>query len=180
MVKDKLLPFKILSAASFLISVLIAYLILSPLPTSFSLPTIITPQISELSTVGFVEVKPEAVVIETIGVVSLTGGCYQVTANTDVAQAQSIVNGIEGTISDRPNAHDLMKEIFEAMGIKVLMVKVVDIKDTNYIGRLIVKQGDNVLSLDSRPSDGIAIAVRTNSTIYFKESLMKERGKFIC
>ena len=78
-----------------------------------------------------------------------------------------------------------MKEIFEAMNIQVLMVKVVGIKATdetnsNYLGRLIVKQGDNVLSLDSRPSDGIALAVRTNSTIYFKESLMKERGQYIC
>jgi len=180
MVKDKLFPFKVLSVASILISLSIAYIILSQIKLpSIQLPTI-TPQISELSTDGFVEVKPDAGVIDNVGVVSLTGGCYQVTANTDATQAESIVNGLEGKISVRPNTHDLMRDVFESLGIKVLIVKVVDLKDSNYIGRLIVKQGDNILSLDSRPSDGIAIAVRTNSTIYFKESLMKERGKYIC
>ena len=179
MAKDELLPFKLLSVASFLISLLMVYLIFSSKLPSFQFPTI-APQISELSTVGFVEVKPDAGIIDNSGVVSLTGGCYQVTANTDVVQAESIINGLEGKIPVRPSTHDLMKEVFETMNIKVLMVKVVDLKDNNYIGRLIVKQGDKILSLDSRPSDGIAIAVRTNSTIYFKESLMKERGKYIC
>ena len=60
------------------------------------------------------------------------------------------------------------------------MVKIVDLKENNYIGKLIIQQGNKVLSLDSRPSDGIALVVRTNSTIYFKESLLKEMGKYIC
>ncbi len=190
MTRDKLLPFKILSVISLLISLSIAYFIFAGNQLSIQLLTptslsALTSQISELSTDGYVEVKPEAVVIGDEGVVSLAGSCYRVTAGTDAAQAESILNGIEGKITERPNAHDLMKEIFEVMNIQVLMVKIVDIKpaaegNANYLGRLIVKQGDNVLSLDSRPSDGIALAVRTNSTIYFKESLMKERGQYVC
>ncbi len=179
MAKDKLLPFKILATVSFLISIALAYLVLLGDKQSFQIP-LLTSEISDLSTIDFVEVKPKAAVINNNGVVGLAGGCYQVTANTDAAQAESIIDGLEGKISARPNAHDLMKEIFESMDIKVLMVKVVDLQDNNYIGRLIVKQGNNILSLDSKPSDGIAIAVRTNSTIYFKESLLKERGEYIC
>ncbi len=179
MAKDKMLPFKILSVISLLISLSIAYFIFAGNQLSIQLPTL-TPQISELSTDGYVEVKPEAAIIGNEGVVSLVGSCYRVTAGTDATQAESILNGMERKIPTRPNAHDLMKETFEAMNIQVLMVKVVDIKDNNYIGRLIVKQGDNVLSLDSRPSDGIALAVRTNSKIYFKESMMKERGQYVC
>ena len=177
MAKDKLFPFKLLAVASFIISIFIAYTILSANHPDVSLPI---GEISDLSTIGFVEVKPEAILADDVGIVSLSGGCYRITANTDATQATSIMNGLESKILDRPNAHDLMKEIFETLGIKVLMVKVVDIKENNYIGRLIVKQGDTVLSLDSKPSDGIAVAVRTNSTIYFKESLMKERGEYIC
>lgn len=179
MAKENLLPFKILSVISFLVSIGIAYLFLSSKVPYVSLPNMGT-EISDLSTVGFIEVRPEVAVSGDVALVSLVGGCYQVTANTDIPQAESIANGLEHKISVRPNTHDLMKEIFDNLGIKVLMVKVVDVKDNNYIGRLIIKQGDNVMSLDSKPSDGISIAVRTNSTIYFKESLMKERGKNIC
>lgn len=177
MAKDKLLLFKVLSIISFLVSVSVIYLLPYPKAPSVSLPA---NQISDLSTFGFVEVTPEVAVANGNALVSLTGGCYRVTANTDIPQAESIANGFEHKIPVRPNMHDLMKETFDNLGIKVLMVKVVDVKDNNYIGRLIIQQGDNVLSLDSKPSDGIAIAVRTNSTIYFKESLMKERGKNIC
>lgn len=179
MAKDKLIKFKILSIISFIISLSLVYLVFSGTQPSLQLPALAS-QISELSTIGFVEVTPQAAVIDNVGIISLTGKCYQVTANTDAVQAESVANGLEGKISGRPNTHDLMKEIFETMNIKILMVKVVDIKDNNYLGRLIIKQGDNVLSLDSKPSDGIAIAVRTNSSIYFKESLMIERGEYIC
>jgi bifunctional DNase/RNase len=60
------------------------------------------------------------------------------------------------------------------------MVKIVEIRNNTFIGRLILQQGNKVVSLDSRPSDGIAIAVRTGSPVYIKESLMKEQGKYIC
>lgn len=179
MAKENLFPFKILSIASILISISIAYLTLSGGKINLNIPSM-SEQVSELSTVGFVEVKPDAAIIDNAGVVSLTGGCYRVTANTDFVQAESIINGMQGKIPVRPNAHDLMKDVFESLGIEVVMVKIVDVQDNNYIGRLIVRQDDQIISLDSKPSDGIALAVRTNSSIYFKESLMKERGENIC
>ena len=180
MAKDKLLPFKIISIAALLLSAfaVIQILFSQELLTLPSLP--LAPAVTDLSTIGFVEVTPDASVVGDAGVVGLTGGCYQVVANTDVVQAQSIIDGMRGKIMERPNMHDVTTEIFGALDIKILMVKIVDLKENNYIGKLIIQQGDKVLSLDSRPSDGIALAVRTNSTIYFKESLLKEMGKYIC
>lgn len=143
----------------------------------------ITPQIAgqtDLSTDGFVEVEAAAYVVGNQGAVSLRGGCYDVTASTEAAQAQSILSGIEGVINVRPTTHDVMKETFESLGIEVVMAKVVSLEENNFIGRLILKQGNTILSLDSKPSDGIALAVRTNTPIYFNETLLKERGENIC
>ena len=176
--KEELLIFKILAGVAVLIAIFIAYNIVTSSP--LSLPADDMSEIPDLSTEGYVEVRPEAAVSAAGGLVALSGGCYRVVANTDVTQATSIINGIENIVSVRPNAHDLVKEIFDTMDIQLVMVKVVDIQENNYIGTVVVRQGDKILSLDSRPSDGIAIAVRTNSTIYFNESLLKERGEKIC
>jgi bifunctional DNase/RNase len=168
---------KILTAIIIFLLILIgtlAYFLISPqveLANISALP--------ELSTFGYSQVSISADVVGDRGVITLTGDCYQVTAYTEVTQAESIANGLAGRIGFRPNAHDLMKSIFDSLGIQVVMVKIVEIRNNTYIGKLILRQGNRVLSLDSRPSDGTALAVRTNSPIYMKEDLLKA-GKYIC
>lgn len=144
---------------------------LSPLQHILMLP--------ELSTEGFVEVKPDAAIVGDSAAVSLTGGCYQLTATTEPSQALSIINGLAGKIDFRPNTHDIMKTIFDNLDIKLLMVKIIDLRNNTYFGKIILQQGDKFLNLDSRPSDGIALAIRMNASIYIKEDLLKQ-GRYIC
>ena len=136
--------------------------------------------IPEASTVGFVEVKPEAFVEVGRGVVVLSDNCWRLTAYTEEEQARSIAAGLEKKISFRPLTHDLIKNIFDLLGIKVVMVKIVDIKNNTFIARTIVQQADKVLVLDSRPSDGIAIAVRYDAPIYIKRELLERYGEYVC
>jgi bifunctional DNase/RNase len=136
--------------------------------------------IQDVSTLGFVAVTPSAEVIDERGVVALTANCYSVVAGTDVNQAESISNGIRKVTGERPNTHEIMRDIFQALDIELVMVKITELKGDNYIGRMIIQQGNTILSLDSRPSDGIALALRTNSTIYFNETMLKERGEKVC
>lgn len=136
--------------------------------------------VSELSTNGFVAVKPEAGVVNGDGVISLTGNCYRVVAGTEPHLAESIANGIEKRIVERPNTHDILRDQLESFDIKILMIKVVDIRKNNFIGKIILKQDDKIVSLESRPSDGIALAVRTNSSVYMNETLMKKYGEKVC
>jgi bifunctional DNase/RNase len=137
--------------------------------------------VPDLSTAGFIKIDSvTAEIANNSGVVTLRGGCFAVTAFTDTVQAESIMNGLAGVVKERPGTHDVIKDAFKNLGIEVVMVKIVDIKNNNFIGRLILKQGNSILSLDSRPSDGIALAVRTNSSIYFKADLMQQYGRNIC
>ena len=145
---------------------------------SGEIPSLLT--IPDLSTKDYIQVSADAGVIENIGIVTLTGNCYQLVANTDAYQALSVFNGMEKRIEFRPDTHDLMKDTFDMFGIEVLMVRIVDIKNDTFIGDLVLKQGNNIVNMDSKPSDGIAIAVRTGAPIFIKESLMMEYGEYIC
>jgi bifunctional DNase/RNase len=134
----------------------------------------------ELWTYGYEEVKVSAEVIGDEGIITLTSDCYQIVAHTEASQAESIKNGLEGKIAFRPNSHDLIKAAFNNFGIEVLMVKITEVKNNTLFGKLILRQNGKILSLDSRPSDATAIAVRTNSPIYVKTELLQEFGKKIC
>lgn len=136
--------------------------------------------LSELSTDDYLKVDVDAGVVRGEGIVVLTSECYQLTAITEVTQAESIANGLVKKINFRPNTHDLMKDTLDNLQIEVMMVKIVELKNNTFYGRLILKQENKIISLDSRPSDGIALAVRTDSPIYVKEDLMKSQGEYIC
>ena len=140
----------------------------------------VLPLVPELSTRGFIKIEVQVEKKDEGGLVSLIGDCYSLTANVESTQLESIENALAKKIGPRPNAHDLMANIFSSLDINVLMVKVVGLKGNAYIGQLIIKQGDIILNLDSRPSDGIAIALRMNAPIYVNETLMKENGEKIC
>jgi len=136
--------------------------------------------IAELSTVGYASVAVDAYVEAERGVVVLSSDCWRLTAYTEPTQAESIALGLEKVVPFRPNAHDLAHDVFQLLGIEVLMAKVVDLRNGTYIGRLIVKQGTTILGLDARPSDATAIAVRANAPIYIREDLLHEYGEKVC
>ena len=54
------------------------------------------------------------------------------------------------------------------------MVKVTHIKGGTYYAKLIIKQGNRILGLDSRPSDAVAIAVRAGADIFVNNRLMRD------
>jgi bifunctional DNase/RNase len=60
------------------------------------------------------------------------------------------------------------------------MVKVTELKGNSFYSKLILRQGNTILSLDARPSDAIAIALRANSSIYVNSTLLREVGKKVC
>jgi len=76
--------------------------------------------------------------------------------------------------------YDVIRDIFENYGIKVLMVKINEVKNNTFIGRLYVQKDNKILALDVRPSDATAIALRMGAPIYMNTTLIKEYGHYIC
>jgi len=130
---------------------------------------------------GFIQanISVDAILIDKAQV-SLKAGCYLIEATTDACVAKAINKAIEGKVDFRPTVYDVINDIFRNLDIKVLAVKITEIRENTFIGQLIIQQKDKVLALDIRPSDATAIALRAKAPIYINETLAKEVGKYVC
>jgi len=170
--------YKILSSLLLLIVFSLMVYIFWPKEVGQILQEIVLP---ELSTSGFSKVERiQTAITGNLGGVSLKTDCYDLTATVEPEQAISIQRGIDGEYAPRPNAHDIAKEVFDSLKIEVLMVKITELRENAFYAKLILRQGNTILNLDARPSDAVAIALRTNSTIYINQTLLKEQGKKTC
>lgn len=173
--RDSLKIYKFISVVAIVVALIALAL---PYFSRVDIATTLLP-IDELSIQGYTKVDVQVSVAENVGVVVVQGNCYQLTATTELSQIESIANGQEGKVGFRPMTHDLFKDALGSLDVDVVMVKIVDMQNSTYIGRLILKQGDKIVSLDSRPSDAIAIAVRTSAPVYMKDDLLKT-GEYVC
>ena len=83
------------------------------------------------------------------------------------AEASSIIRKIENLTVSRPMTHDLIINIIEKVGYTLDRVEINDVeKDTYYATLFLTDKENNVIEIDSRPSDAIAIAIRVNAPIF--------------
>ena len=83
------------------------------------------------------------------------------------AEASSIIRKIENLTVSRPMTHDLIINIIEKVGYTLDRVEIKDVeKDTYYATLFLTDKENNVIEIDSRPSDAIAIAIRVDAPIF--------------
>ncbi|HUX61225.1 MAG TPA: bifunctional nuclease family protein [Ignavibacteriaceae bacterium] len=93
-------------------------------------------------------------------------------------EAQAIALEIEGIKPPRPLTHDLLKQVIENLGATINEVVIDELRENTFYAKIIVEISGLTNEIDSRPSDAIALAVRTQSPIYVMESVM-ETAAFI-
>ena len=91
-------------------------------------------------------------------------------------EAQAIAVGIERQQNSRPLTHDLLLKFASTFNVKVVEVVINRFRDGVFYAMLVCQQGDEMVLIDARPSDAIAIAVRAGCEIYAYESVMEEAG----
>lgn len=129
------------------------------------------------STEGFVEAN----VIRVSGDSIIIGNnCTAIIAETSTERAQSIQQGIDKVMSERPNTHDSFVQVMKSFNITLDAVKLNSYDGRYYYSDMILRSGSKVLALDVMPSDGIAIALRSGSPIYINSTLLMQIGKNIC
>ncbi len=134
--------------------------------------------IPQLSISGFSRV---AVDLDPNGLaILLISGCRQLSMTTSQEQIYSIARGLDKTMGMRPLPHDLFGNMVGEFGIEVLMVKVESMRNGTYYAKLLLKQGNKILNMDSRPSDAISVALRTGSPVYVRNELMEGYGSDVC
>jgi uncharacterized protein len=92
-------------------------------------------------------------------------------------EASSIATAIENITTPRPMTHDLLKNILDEVGVKIVKIEVNDLKDNTYFALLHLEVNKKRLVIDSRPSDAIAIALRTGASIFVDEGVIKKAAK---
>lgn len=88
------------------------------------------------------------------------------------SEGGSIAMVLQGEKFHRPLTHDLMVNVLKDVGAEIEKIIISDLKDNAYYAVIILRQGEKTLSIDSRPSDAIALAVRTNSPIFIDEKVL--------
>jgi hypothetical protein len=94
-----------------------------------------------------------------------------------VPEANAIALELEKIASPRPMTHDLIKNIIEAIDAQVLKVVVTDLKENTFFAILHLRLGSAEYTVDSRPSDAIALALRVAAPIYVDEEVFPKAGK---
>jgi len=93
----------------------------------------------------------------------------------DPGMAGAMVMALRKVQAPRPLTHDLIASIFTGLGVRALKVVVNDLRDGTYFARLYLEQqsplGRNVVEVDARPSDSIAIALQQHCPIYISRQV---------
>jgi len=92
-------------------------------------------------------------------------------------EASSIATAIENIQTPRPMTHDLLKNLLDNLGVKVIKIEINDLKDNTYYALIHLDVDNKRLVIDSRPSDAIAIALRTGASIFVEENVIKKSAK---
>ena len=87
-------------------------------------------------------------------------------------EASAILVALEGTEVQRPMTHDLLCNIARVCGQVVKRIEVCDLRDGTYYAEMTVQDGDHVHVIDCRPSDAIAIALRTSAPIWVHDRVL--------
>jgi bifunctional DNase/RNase len=88
-------------------------------------------------------------------------------------EAQAIALEMEGIKPPRPLTHDLLKQLVENLGASVIEIVVNELKENTFYAKIVLEISGLTNEIDARPSDAIALAVRTYAPIFVNESVME-------
>lgn len=92
-------------------------------------------------------------------------------------EAESIVMHMHNVKRTRPLTHDLVRSLIVGMGAQLRRVQITRVEKSTYYAELHVQRGTEVVQIDARPSDSIAVALRLSAPIFAAESLLVDPGE---
>jgi uncharacterized protein len=92
------------------------------------------------------------------------------------AQAIAIDRRLRGIPPQRPMTHDLLSNIIEQLGGVIDHIEINDLKDHTFFAQIFLRQNGRMISVDSRPSDAIALGIATTVPIFVAEHVLNAVG----
>jgi uncharacterized protein len=94
-----------------------------------------------------------------------------------VPEAQAIALTMQNIETPRPMTHDLMKNLLDEVGAQVERITVTELREGTFFAEIVLSAQGEVRTVSSRPSDAIALAIRTGSPIFAEEDVLEEAGR---
>jgi len=92
-------------------------------------------------------------------------------------EANAIALQIENVATPRPMTHDLLRNVIQDLKGEVQKIVVCDLKENTFYAMIYLLVNEEVVAIDARPSDAIALAVRVKAPIFVEETVMSEAKK---
>jgi bifunctional DNase/RNase len=91
-----------------------------------------------------------------------------------IFEANAIALQLESITTPRPMTHDLLRNMIAELDARVTRVVINDLRDSTFFARIRLMTGNRTLEVDARPSDAIALALRTEAPIYVAQSVLDQ------
>ncbi|MEL7161151.1 MAG: bifunctional nuclease family protein [Bacteroidota bacterium] len=104
------------------------------------------------------------------------GGARRLPVIIGGAEAQAIAVAIEGMASHRPMTHDLFKNTLETLRTELREVIISDLREGIFFARLVLDRDGEIIEIDSRTSDALALATRFECPIYTYDDILESAG----
>src|SRR5688572_2718975 len=91
-----------------------------------------------------------------------------------IFEANAIALQLENVTTPRPMTHDLLRNMIAELNAQVTRIVINDLRDSTFFARIGLTAGGRSLELDARPSDAIALALRTEAPIFVAQSVLEQ------
>ena len=91
-----------------------------------------------------------------------------------IFEANAIALQLENVTTPRPMTHDLLRNLISELDGRVTRVVISDLRDSTFFAKIRVISGSRTLELDARPSDAIALALRTEAPIFVSQEVLDQ------
>jgi hypothetical protein len=91
-------------------------------------------------------------------------------------EATAIAFALQGMDTPRPMTHDLIRDLLDALGSDVVRVVITELRSSTYYAEIVLRHDGQEVPVSSRPSDAVAVAVRTGTPLYVADDLMDAEG----
>lgn len=94
----------------------------------------------------------------------------------DVPEAQAIHRALDGIRMARPMTHDLMAQMLTDLEAELVSVTITELRDRTFFAELVIELSGRRITMSARPSDSVALAVRTGTPIFASEAVLAAAG----
>ncbi len=125
---------------------------------------------------SYVEIE----VLLTPGRVILADNCTVIAVDVTLEKSRNIARALSREYLIRPTGHDIIEEVINNFGIEIERTTIDKIGEGVFYGHLVLSDEENILNLDVRPSDALAVSLRYDSPVYVHKDIFEELGQDIC